>query len=132
MDEDGFLFLQGRRDDLIISGGVNVYPAEVEAVLAGGPGVRDVAVFGVEDDDWGQRVCAAVVGTGDEDTLRRHASERLAPYKRPKQYFFVDELPHTTTGKLLRRALPEAVGLAPSPPAPSGPPRASRPSPPSG
>jgi long-chain acyl-CoA synthetase len=132
MDEDGFLFLQGRRDDLIISGGVNVYPAEVEAVLAGGPGVRDVAVFGVEDDDWGQRVCAAVVGTGDEDTLRRHASERLAPYKRPKQYFFVDELPHTTTGKLLRRALPEAVGLAQSPPAPSGPPRASRPSPPSG
>jgi acyl-CoA synthetase (AMP-forming)/AMP-acid ligase II len=119
LDDDGYLFLEGRRDDLIISGGVNVYPVEVEAVLAEVPGVLGVAVFGVDDDDWGEKVCAAVVGGDDENTLRRHATERLAPYKRPKQYFFVTELPHTTTGKLLRRDLPGALGLKRSRPAPS-------------
>ncbi len=120
LDEDGYLFLEGRRDDLVISGGVNVYPVEVEAVLAEAPGVIEVAVFGVDDDDWGQKVCAAVVGTYDEDALRHHATERLAPYKRPKEYFLVTELPHTPTGKLLRRHLPEALGLASTWPEPSG------------
>ncbi len=74
LDEDGYLFLDGRRDDLVISGGVNVYPVEVEAALAEVPGVVDVAVFGLADDEWGERVCAAVVGDVDEDTLRRHAA----------------------------------------------------------
>ena len=113
MDEDGYLFLEGRRDDLIISGGVNVYPVEVEAVLAEVPGVVEVAVFGVADEEWGERVCAAVVGVGDERRLRRHASERLAPYKRPKRYFLVSELPHTPTGKLRRRDLPARAGPRP-------------------
>ena len=63
IDEDGYVYLDGRREDLIISGGVNVYPAEVEQVLGEVPGVDDIAVFGVEDEQWGQRVCAAVVGT---------------------------------------------------------------------
>ena len=112
IDDDGFLFLDGRRDDLVITGGVNVYPAEVEAVLAVVPGVRDVAVFGVTDDDWGQRVCAAVVGSCDEATLRRHAASNLAPYKRPKTYVMLPELPRTATGKLLRRALPDALAEA--------------------
>ena len=116
LDEDGYLFLEGRRHDLIISGGVNVYPVEVESVLAQVPGVLEVAVFGVTDDDWGERVCAAVVGVADEDVLRRHASERLAPYKRPKTYFLVSELPHTATGKLRRRDLPAALGLSPDRP----------------
>ena len=109
LDEDGYLFLDGRRDDLIISGGVNVYPAEVESVLAEVPGVVEVAVFGVSDDEWGERVCAAVVGLDDEDALRRHAAGHLAPYKRPKKYFLVDALPHTATGKLVRRDLPTAL-----------------------
>jgi long-chain acyl-CoA synthetase len=77
------------------------------------PGVLEVAVFGVVDDEWGERVCAAVVGVGDEDALRRHASQRLAPYKRPKTYFLVGELPHTATGKLRRRDLPVILGLRP-------------------
>ena len=100
----------------IISGGVNVYPAEVESVLAEVPGVIEVAVFGIGDDEWGERVCAAVVGVGDEDALRRHAVARLAPYKRPKEYFLVGDLPHTATGKLRRRDLPGTLGrVSPDP-----------------
>ena len=96
-----------------------MYPAEVEAVLSAAPGVEDVAVFGVEDDQWGQRVCAAVVGDADEAELRRYATQRLAPYKRPKQYFRVGELPYSATGKLRRRHVPVVLGLAPShPPGP--------------
>jgi long-chain acyl-CoA synthetase len=112
LDDDGYLFLDGRRDDLVISGGVNVYPVEIEAVLGEAPGVLQVAVFGVTDPEWGERVCAAVVGDVDVDTLRRHAAQRLAPYKRPKAYYLVGELPHTATGKLRRRDLPVTLGLA--------------------
>jgi acyl-CoA synthetase (AMP-forming)/AMP-acid ligase II len=120
LDDEGYLFLDGRRDDLVITGGVNVYPAEVEAVLAEAPGVLEAAVFGVADSEWGQRVCAAVVGGTDEAALRAHAAARLAPYKRPKQYFRLDALPRTATGKVRRRALPAAVGLVASgePPGP--------------
>jgi long-chain acyl-CoA synthetase len=96
---------------------VNVYPAEVEAVLAEVPGVAEVAVFGAGDPDWGERVCAAVVGTADELALARHAGARLAPYKRPKAYYVVSDLPRTATGKLRRRDLPGALGLAPPGPA---------------
>ena len=95
VDEDGYVFLDGRREDLIISGGVNVYPAEVERVLGEVAGVEDIAVFGVEDEQWGQRVCAAVVGAADEEALRAHAREHLAPAKRPKEYHRLDTLPRT-------------------------------------
>jgi long-chain acyl-CoA synthetase len=114
LDDDGYLFLEGRRDDLVITGGVNVYPAEVEAALAEVPGVAEVAVFGVSDDTWGEEVCAAVVGSVAEQALRDHVATRLAPYKRPKRYFLVDDLPHTATGKLRRRSLPDVLGLAPT------------------
>jgi acyl-CoA synthetase (AMP-forming)/AMP-acid ligase II len=113
LDKEGYLYLSGRRDDLVISGGVNVYPAEVEAVLAEVDGVREVAVFGLADDEWGQRVCAAVVGDGlTEVALRRVARDRLAPHKRPKQYVLAEDLPHTATGKLQRGAVPAHLGLA--------------------
>ena len=117
LDENGFLYLTGRRHDLIISGGVNVYPVEVENVLSAVLGVREVAVFGVPDEQWGQRVCAAYVadsraGGGDtEEALRAAASARLAPYKRPKEYIAVGDLPHTATGKLVRRAVPGHLAL---------------------
>jgi long-chain acyl-CoA synthetase len=110
LDDDGYLYLDGRREDLVISGGVNVYPVEVEHVLAEHPSVRDVAVFGVPDDEWGQRVCAAVVGDVDAEALRRWARERLGPAKRPKQVLVVDALPHTATGKLRRAELAALVG----------------------
>ncbi|HEX7168261.1 MAG TPA: AMP-binding protein [Acidimicrobiales bacterium] len=111
IDDDGFLYLDGRRDDLIISGGVNVYPAEVEAALAGVGGVGELAAFGAPDDRWGQRVCVAVVGTYDEVALRAAARERLAPYKRPKDVYRIDELPRTGTGKVRRSAIAAALGL---------------------
>lgn len=105
LDDDGYLFLDGRREDLIISGGVNVYPLEVEQALLAHPDVIDVAVYGVPDAQWGQRVCAAVVGATDADALTRFARERLAPPKRPKTWTFLDELPRTLTGKVLRSRL---------------------------
>ena len=106
MDEDGYLFLDGRREDLVISGGVNVYPLEVEQVLLEHPGVDDVAVYGVPDDQWGQRVCAAYVGPASEAELDTFVRERLAPPKRPKTWRSMDELPRTLTGKVLRQELP--------------------------
>jgi long-chain acyl-CoA synthetase len=114
LDGEGYLYLTGRRHDLIITGGVNVYPAEVEAVLADVPGLHELAVFGLPDEQWGQRVCAAYVADPalDEAALRAAATAQLAPYKRPKSYFATGELPHTATGKLLRRAIPEHLGLA--------------------
>ncbi len=111
LDEDGYLFLDGRREDLVISGGVNVYPVEVENALRAHPGVTDVAVFGVGDEQWGQRVCAAVVGDVDPESLRETAREHLAPPKRPKDYYRIDALPLTATGKVRRLELPALLGL---------------------
>jgi acyl-CoA synthetase (AMP-forming)/AMP-acid ligase II len=113
LSPDGYLYLTGRRHDLIISGGVNVYPAEVENVLAAVDGVTEVAVFGLPDEQWGQRVCVAYVAAdaNAEDALRAAASDHLAPYKRPKTYVRTGDLPHTATGKLMRRSVPEHLGL---------------------
>ncbi len=105
LDRDGYLFLKGRREDLIISGGVNVYPAEVEAVLSTCPGVHDVAVFGRPDARWGQAVCAAYLGTAEPDDVRRWADARLAAYKRPKQVERLRDLPRTASGKIKRLEL---------------------------
>lgn len=105
MDDAGYLYLDGRRTDLVISGGVNVYPLEVENALREHPGVQDVAVYGVPDADWGQRVCAAVVGSASEAELTAYCRERLAPPKRPKTWTFLDDLPRTLTGKVRRDQL---------------------------
>jgi len=107
IDDDGYVHLDGRREDLVISGGVNVYPAEVENTLAAHPGVSDVAVYGVPDGEWGQRVVAAVVGTATAEELAAWCRDRLAPPKRPKEYVVLDTLPRTLTGKVLRRELAE-------------------------
>ena len=106
LDEDGYLFLDGRREDLVISGGVNVYPLEVEQVLLEHPGVDDVAVYGVPDDQWGQRVCAAYVGSATATELDAYVRERLTPPKRPKTWHSLPDLPRTLTGKVLRGELP--------------------------
>jgi len=121
LDADGYLYLDGRREDLIISGGVNVYPLEVEHALREHPGVEDVAVHGVPDEQWGQRVCAAVVGSAGADELAAFARERLAPPKRPKTWTFLDELPRTLTGKVRRDLLAEVTAeRAGSGPRPTG------------
>ena len=110
LDADGYLYLDGRREDLLITGGVNVYPLEVENALREHPGVEDVAVYGVPDERWGQRVCAAVVGTATAAELDAFARERLAPPKRPKEYHALSELPRTLTGKVLRDQLADGSG----------------------
>lgn len=106
LDDAGYLYLDGRREDLVITGGVNVYPREVERVLAHCPGVGEVAVFGVPDEAWGQRLCAAIVGTATESELTEYARQHLAAAKRPKTYLRVAELPRTATGKIRRVDLP--------------------------
>jgi long-chain acyl-CoA synthetase len=112
LDEDGYLFLRDRAKDMIISGGVNIYPAEVEAVLTAHPAVADVAVIGIPDDEWGESVKAVVqlapghVATpGLEEELVQHCRSRLAKYKLPRSVDFRDELPRTETGKLYKRLL---------------------------
>jgi bile acid-coenzyme A ligase len=112
VDEEGYLYLADRGEDLIISGGANVYPAEVEAVLIEHPSVADVAVLGVPDSEWGQRVHAVVqlkpgVRLIDADALRAWCRDRLAPYKVPKTVDFVEGLPRNEAGKLRRAALLE-------------------------
>jgi long-chain acyl-CoA synthetase len=106
VDDDGYLFLVGRRTDLVISGGVNVYPVEVEHVLMEHPAVAEVVVFGTPDDRWGQRVNARIVLQGgaayDEAEFEVWMKERLAGYKRPRSIEIVDELERTATGKVLR------------------------------
>jgi acyl-CoA synthetase (AMP-forming)/AMP-acid ligase II len=108
-DASGRLFVDGRDDDMIVSGGENVFPAEVEDLLAGHEAVLEVAVIGVEDEQWGQRLKAVVVlreGVScDADEIKRHVKRNLAAYKVPRDVVFVDELPRTSTGKVLKREL---------------------------
>lgn len=114
VDAQGCLHLQARRADLIITGGQNVYPAEVERVLELCPGIHAAAVFGVADETWGHTVAAALVAGPEppsDDALVEHLGERLAPYKRPRRICFVPSLPRTAAGKLDRPALP---ALAPA------------------
>src|SRR5690606_38657213 len=108
-DADGYLYVQDRLKDMIVSGGENVYPAEVERVLAEHPAVADVAVFGVPDATWGEAVKAAVVlregGSVSEAELIAFARGRLAGYKCPKSVDWMTALPRNATGKLLKRVL---------------------------
>ena len=109
IDDEGFLFVEDRIDDMIVSGGENVVPAEVEGVLLRHPAVADAAVVGREDPEWQQAVTAVVVLRGGSeasaDELRRHCAEALAPFKVPKRIELASALPRTPSGKLMRRAL---------------------------
>jgi long-chain acyl-CoA synthetase len=109
LDEDGFLHLSDRVRDMVISGGVNIYPIEIESCLLELPGVRDAAVFGIPDDSYGEALAAHVevdpaVGL-TEDAIRDHVRERLAGYKVPKVVVFDDDLPREPSGKLFKRRL---------------------------
>jgi long-chain acyl-CoA synthetase len=112
LDEDGYLFLCDRKIDMIISGGVNIYPAEIEAVLVTHPAVLDAAVFGVPDDEFGEAVKSVVelapgheASDGLTEEILSYARERLAKYKVPRSLDFTDEFPRTETGKLVKREL---------------------------
>ena len=110
IDDDGYLYLEGRADDVIITGGVNVSPAEVEAVLASHPGVAEVVVYGHPSPEWGHEVRALVVPSFGQplaaDLLREWARNRMSPAKCPKRIDIVDELPRTRTGKVKRPPAP--------------------------
>ncbi|MFG1707926.1 AMP-binding protein [Nonomuraea sp. M3C6] len=115
LDKDGYLFLCDRRTDLIVSGGVNIYPAEIEAALLEHPAVADVAVIGVPDDEWGHNVVALVQpakgvspGPGLTAELLEHCGPRIARFKHPKVIEYRSELPRTPTGKLSRSKVREA------------------------
>jgi fatty-acyl-CoA synthase len=110
LDAAGRLFIDGRADDMIVSGGENVFPLEVEEVLASHPAVAEAAVIGVPDEQFGQRLRAFVVlragaFTSEED-LRAYLKERIARFKAPRDFIFLPHLPRNAVGKVLKRALP--------------------------
>ena len=111
MDDDGFVYLSDRRTDLILSGGANIYPAEVEAALDAHPQVLSSAVVGLPDDDLGQRVHALVQTKGDltADELRAHLADRLVRYKIPRSFEFVDAPLRDDAGKVRRAAMRDAA-----------------------
>jgi acyl-CoA synthetase (AMP-forming)/AMP-acid ligase II len=108
-DERGYLTLRDRSKDVVISGGSNIYPREVEEVLLEHPGVVEAGVVGAPDDEWGEVVVAFIVGSVSEAELDAHLLERIARFKRPKRYEFIDELPKNSYGKVLKRALRERL-----------------------
>lgn len=117
LDEEGFLFVVDRRSDLIISGGENVYPAEIEAVLVSHPLIKEAGVTGVHDERWGQVPIGFVVGNQpgmmDKEELFSFMKIRLAGYKVPKELYMVEELPRNASSKLMRRELLKLISTAP-------------------
>jgi fatty-acyl-CoA synthase len=111
VDEAGRLFVEGRDDDMIVSGGENVFPAEVEELLGSYDGVQEVAVVGVDDPTWGKRLRAYVVASQganlDEQALKDHVKTNLARYKVPREIVFIDEMPRNPAGKVVKRNLPD-------------------------
>jgi acyl-CoA synthetase (AMP-forming)/AMP-acid ligase II len=111
VDEEGFFYVKDRIKDMIVTGSENVYPAEVEASLAAHPDIIEIAVIGVPDDRWGEKVKAVAVRRSgsslSELELLAWAGERLAGYKRPRSVDFVEQLPRNASGKILKRALRE-------------------------
>jgi fatty-acyl-CoA synthase len=110
-DEHGLLYVSGRDDEMIVSGGENVFPAEVEDLISGHPEVIEATAIGVEDKEWGHRLRAFVVKKQDagldEDTVKHYVRDHLARYKVPREVVFLDELPRNPTGKILKRELRE-------------------------
>jgi long-chain acyl-CoA synthetase len=109
LDEDGFLTLSDRSKDVIISGGTNIYPREVEEALLTHPHVREVSAIGIPDPEWGEIVVACVVleqGTAQDDAkLDAHCLDVIARFKRPKRYVYLDALPKNNYGKVLKTEL---------------------------
>jgi long-chain acyl-CoA synthetase len=113
LNDEGYLFVTDRKRDMVISGGVNIYPAEIEAVLIGHPAVFDCAVFGVPDQEFGEALVAAVQprpGTSpDMDELRQYLREKLAGYKVPRRIWFLNDMPRDSMGKVFKRRLREQI-----------------------
>ncbi|HAU30992.1 MAG: O-succinylbenzoate-CoA ligase [Desulfotomaculum sp. 46_296] len=105
IDEDGFLYILDRRENIIISGGENIYPEEIENVLYAHPGISECAIVGKKDAKWGQVPVLFVVSSLDEDFIFNYLAERISRYKLPKSIYFMDELPKNSSGKILKKDL---------------------------
>jgi acyl-CoA synthetase (AMP-forming)/AMP-acid ligase II len=108
LDSAGYLYVTGRERDMVISGGVNIYPAEIEEVLLRHPAIDEIAVIGIPDEKWGERLEAVVVPLGDDfdaDEMTEWAKEQLAGYKVPKDWHLIDEMPRNDVGKILKKNL---------------------------
>ena len=105
IDEDGYLFIEGRADDMVVVGGENVYPIEIEALIESIDGVDEAAVVGVEDEEFGEVLAAFVVGSAAKDKIAKICKKELASYKVPRRIEKLDELPRTSTGKVIKREL---------------------------
>ena len=112
LDEEGFLFVLDRRSDLMISGGENIYPAEIEGVLNSHPFIRESGVMGRKDDKWGEIPIAFIVKNNPitEEEIKTFCIEKLAKYKIPKEIYFISEIPRNASKKILRRQLRTFVG----------------------
>ena len=108
-DEHGLLYISGRDDEMIVSGGENVFPAEIEDLIGGHPDVIEATAIGVDDKEWGARLRAFVVKAENssltEDDIKAYVRDHLARYKVPREVIFLDELPRNPTGKILKREL---------------------------
>lgn len=115
LDEKGYLYITGREKNMILYGGINLFPEEIESVLAAHPGVEEAAVVGIEDSYWGQIAVAVIKGNASKSDLKKLCKENLTSYKLPRRWYFVKEIPHTSSGKIARadvRRLIESGGIA--------------------
>jgi fatty-acyl-CoA synthase len=109
LDEEGYLFIEGRADDMVVVGGENIYPIEIEQTIQSVDGVNEASVFGVEDEEYGKILVAVYEGDPETDKIEAHCKDELASYKVPKRFFKLDELPRTSTGKVIKRDLVKYV-----------------------
>jgi acyl-CoA synthetase (AMP-forming)/AMP-acid ligase II len=108
-DDDGYLYIDGRADDMVVIGGENVYPIEVEELIESLDGVDEAAVLGIEDEEFGEVLAAFVVGSASEQDIANACKAELASYKVPRRIEKIDELPRTSTGKVVKRRLIEPL-----------------------
>ncbi|MDA1475996.1 AMP-binding protein [Bacillus changyiensis] len=108
-DEDGYLYLIGRENSMIVYGGINIYPEEIESVLSSHPHVEEVAVIGVNDDYWGEKAAAVIKGKASVKELKAWCKRQLAHYKTPRIWYFTEQIPHTTSGKIARHLLKQQL-----------------------
>jgi fatty-acyl-CoA synthase len=117
IDEEGFITIAGRKKDMIISGGENIYPREIELVLNTHPKIRETTVFGIPDEKWGESVCAAVILKPNETLLEEeiitYCKENLASYKKPRKVIFCQSFPRNTTGKVIKEKMKEIASKNP-------------------
>jgi feruloyl-CoA synthase len=116
MDGDGFISIMDRRKDMVISGGINIYPREIEEVLLRHDGVAEAAVVGIPDEKWGERLAAVIVARPDRDVtvdgIMAYCREHLGGYKVPRHISFVDELVRNPAGKVMKRTIREQLSIA--------------------